>query len=198
MRSRSERRSSPLRRMRTGTPGWQQQPRRERYDSPENDVFERLSSHRPGRRVAAFLHRPRSASSPRLASGRCRFSGQPRGGRYCRARYYHPGLQRFITEDPSGFVDGWNLYAYVGNNPLSFRDPHGLFIDPVITTVTIVTFGTLIGLIVGGDQSPRPPAKCLSKEDECWEKCKHLLPSPSRDRQASEFRKCWRECMGRL
>src|SRR5215470_15959851 len=31
-----------------------------------------------------------------------------------RARYYHPGLQRFIGEDPIGFFGGdLNLYAYV-------------------------------------------------------------------------------------
>jgi RHS repeat-associated protein len=46
---------------------------------------------------------------------------------YYRARYYHPGLQRFISEDPIGFLgDGPNLYSYVNNNPLSFGDPLGL------------------------------------------------------------------------
>jgi len=46
---------------------------------------------------------------------------------YYRARYYHPGLQRFISEDPVGFLGGdVNLYGYVGGNPLSFVDPSGL------------------------------------------------------------------------
>jgi RHS repeat-associated protein len=46
---------------------------------------------------------------------------------YYRARYYHPRLQRFISEDPSEF-SAWdiNLYAYVKNSPLSFVDPLGL------------------------------------------------------------------------
>jgi RHS repeat-associated protein len=58
----------------------------------------------------------------------CRFCGQPRGGRYCRARYYHPQLQRFISEDPIGFKGGdWNLYAYGRNNLLRYRDPLGLW-----------------------------------------------------------------------
>ncbi|MBX3301637.1 MAG: RHS repeat-associated core domain-containing protein [Nitrospira sp.] len=44
-----------------------------------------------------------------------------------RARYYQPKLQRFISEDPIGFLGGdANLYAYVFGNPLRFRDPSGL------------------------------------------------------------------------
>ena len=43
-----------------------------------------------------------------------------------RARYYHPGLQRFISEDPIGFEGGINVYAYVVNDPMSFSDPLGL------------------------------------------------------------------------
>jgi RHS repeat-associated protein len=46
---------------------------------------------------------------------------------YYRARYYHPGLQRFISEDPIGFAgEDVNPYAYVRNNPLGNRDPLGL------------------------------------------------------------------------
>jgi RHS repeat-associated protein len=46
---------------------------------------------------------------------------------YYRARYYHPGLARFLSEDPIGLVAGdVNFYLYVANNPLSFLDPLGL------------------------------------------------------------------------
>ena len=45
---------------------------------------------------------------------------------YYRARYYHPRLQRFISEDPIGFGGGANFYAYVGNNPVVRTDPIGL------------------------------------------------------------------------
>ena len=31
---------------------------------------------------------------------------------FFRARYYSPSLQRFISEDPLGFADGMNAYAY--------------------------------------------------------------------------------------
>ncbi|MGH7181350.1 MAG: RHS repeat-associated core domain-containing protein, partial [Nitrospiraceae bacterium] len=47
---------------------------------------------------------------------------------YYRARYYHPRLQRFISEDPIGFDGGdADLYGYVGNNLLGFNDPTGEF-----------------------------------------------------------------------
>lgn len=45
---------------------------------------------------------------------------------YYRARYYHPTLQRFIAEDPIGFLGGLNAYAYVINNPLNRVDRRGL------------------------------------------------------------------------
>jgi|GEM_PF-995382 len=46
---------------------------------------------------------------------------------FYRARYYDPRLGRFISIDPIGFDGGdVNLYAYVGNNPMSWNDPYGL------------------------------------------------------------------------
>src|SRR5207245_101352 len=46
---------------------------------------------------------------------------------YHRARYYHPRLQRFISEDPIEFFGGdTNLYAYVKNSPENYTDPTGL------------------------------------------------------------------------
>ncbi len=47
---------------------------------------------------------------------------------FYRARYYNPALQRFISEDPIGFLGGdFNLYGYVGNSPTSANDPLGLW-----------------------------------------------------------------------
>jgi RHS repeat-associated protein len=43
-----------------------------------------------------------------------------------RARYYHPGLQRFIGEDPIGLLGGINQFAYVSNTPTVDTDPLGL------------------------------------------------------------------------
>jgi RHS repeat-associated protein len=49
---------------------------------------------------------------------------------YYRARYYDPKVGRFISEDPIGFAGGLNFYGYVGSNPINYRDPFGLFMDP--------------------------------------------------------------------
>ncbi len=44
-----------------------------------------------------------------------------------RARAYHPGLGRFTGEDPKGFeAKDYNLFRYVGNDPLDKTDPMGL------------------------------------------------------------------------
>jgi RHS repeat-associated protein len=46
---------------------------------------------------------------------------------YLRNRYYSPGLQRFISEDPIEFGGGdANLYSYVLNNPILYTDSSGL------------------------------------------------------------------------
>jgi RHS repeat-associated protein len=45
---------------------------------------------------------------------------------YYRARYYDPRTGRFISEDPIGYSDGPNLYAYVAGDPINRRDPSGM------------------------------------------------------------------------
>jgi RHS repeat-associated protein len=43
------------------------------------------------------------------------------------ARYYSPGLQRFLSEDPLGIGGGdTNIFAYVHNDPVNMFDPLGL------------------------------------------------------------------------
>lgn len=44
---------------------------------------------------------------------------------YYGARYYAPWLQRWISADPAGDVDGLNLYSFVANNPIKFSDQDG-------------------------------------------------------------------------
>ena len=60
---------------------------------------------------------------------RYRFTGKERdeesGLYYHSARYYAPGLARWISYDPAGPVDGVNLYPYTCNNPILLVDPYG-------------------------------------------------------------------------
>ncbi|WP_182481915.1 RHS repeat domain-containing protein [Henriciella algicola] len=44
-----------------------------------------------------------------------------------RARAYSASLGRFLQPDPIGYGDGLNMYAYVGNDPVSLIDPTGTF-----------------------------------------------------------------------
>ena len=53
---------------------------------------------------------------------------------YAGQRYYSNAMGRFLTPDPGGIrtadpkePGSWNRYAYVGGDPVNFRDPQGLF-----------------------------------------------------------------------
>lgn len=60
---------------------------------------------------------------------RYRFMGKERddesGLYYHGARYYAPGLARWMSCDPTGILDGTNLYQFVRNNPIRYIDPTG-------------------------------------------------------------------------
>ena len=45
---------------------------------------------------------------------------------YYRARYYAPGIQRFISEDPLNGGGSYNAYSYADDDPINFIDPFGL------------------------------------------------------------------------
>ena len=57
-----------------------------------------------------------------------RYSGKERdatGLYYYGFRYYMPWLQRWLNPDPSGGVDGLNLYQMVRNSPINRQDENG-------------------------------------------------------------------------
>jgi RHS repeat-associated protein len=75
---------------------------------------------------------------------------------FYRSRYYNPRFQRFISKDPLGFGGGINLYAYVGNNPILFRDPFGRDKSGSCSSVCIAELGLGIGAIILTDGLAAP------------------------------------------
>ena len=76
-----------------------------------------------------------SLSGPLVYANLYRFSSKEvhhnSGLVYYVFRYYDPNLQRWLNQDPIGEAGGINLYRFVGNNPLNWVDPMGLWgIDP--------------------------------------------------------------------
>ncbi len=91
-----------------------------------------------------FRSRPPATGNPRgtlqplgtLCNNRILFTGREWTAKYgfyeYRARAYHPGLGRFMSEDPMGFSAGDNnLFRYCGNDPMDRTDPTGL-IDGIL------------------------------------------------------------------
>ncbi len=72
-----------------------------------------------------------TVNTPFCFGGRWGVATEPSGLVCMQARYYSTIFRRFLSEDPSGFSGGVNLYAYAGGDPIDAMDPFGL--GPVST-----------------------------------------------------------------
>ena len=72
-----------------------------------------------------------------------------------RARYYHPGWGRFVSEDLIGLTGGVNRYAYALDNPRELIDPSGL--EPGKLLIKVFTPGTPPATFPHCPYTPKPP-----------------------------------------
>ena len=77
---------------------------------------------------------------------------------YLKTRYYDPVVGRFITIDDLSYIDpehinGLNLYAYCGNNPIMAVDPTGCFFLLLLGIIGTLVLGGAIGGVANGISS---------------------------------------------
>jgi RHS repeat-associated protein len=103
---------------------------------------------------------------------------------YYRARYYDPGLKRFVGEDPIRISGGVILYGYVSGNPTNLTDPLGLMPFPGIPTSGMSDMQQRAARAMACAQNPAacqpPPPQLPQESDECV-KCVYEKVSECQD-----------------
>ncbi len=97
------------------------------------------------------LSRTGTTSTPFLFNGKWGVQTDSNGIYYHRARYYHPGLRRFLNQDSlMGNIlrhAGMNRFAYANGQPVTGVDPLGLSADDSMTAIATTA-------LVGGAFGP--------------------------------------------
>ena len=141
-----------------------------------------------------------SSMNPYAYTGRENDGG---GLYYYRARYYHAGHQRFMTEDPIGYVGGMNLYAYVSNAPADFIDPLGLYTGKqLVAGAALVALGgaaavqvavsvvpTVVGMLTVGEAAPAFFANWLALQT-----AQKMYPGDPNMRHVDKYFHCMANC----
>ena len=75
---------------------------------------------------------------------------------YLQTRYYDPEVGRFLSQDDVSYlapdsINGLNLYAYCGNNPVMNVDPTGRFVSTILGTIFGALWGAVSALMNGED-----------------------------------------------
>jgi RHS repeat-associated protein len=128
-------------------------------------------------------------------------------------RDYSPIVGRYMQEDPIGLDGGVNTFVYVGGNPLSWMDPHGL--TPVNGIPADGSWDTYYGNWCGKNWSgacngpiiPSNPAKpidsldsCCMDHDYCYAKyeCDTCMPEVDKEAGKKECDKTFLACLYKL
>jgi len=96
---------------------------------------------------------------------------------FLRARYYKPGIGRFISRDPIGYNGGLNLYLYCVNDPVNSTDPSGFKIKPprgLVSVSCMVAIAAACGVVCHDDYWDDP---CDTWMD-CMNKCMSTILDP--------------------
>ncbi len=122
------------------------------YANHQGSIIARANT--SGASEGAYSYGPFGEPSAPADTLRWRYTGQQYvpalGLSYYKARWYSPTLGRFLQTDPAGYQEDLNLYAYVGNSPVTKVDPSGEVPVPVVAFAIGAGMDAAIQFILNG------------------------------------------------